>query len=41
VLPAKLSSQIPSVKSYDYAILQSELLIVDPASKTIVDIITQ
>jgi hypothetical protein len=40
-LPANLSSQIPAVKSYDYAMLQSELLIVDSASKNIVDIITQ
>jgi hypothetical protein len=40
-LPASLSSQIPAVKSYDYAMLQSELLIVDPTSKNVVDIITQ
>lgn len=40
-LPANLSSQIPALKSYDYAMLQSELLIVDPTSKNIVDIITQ
>lgn len=40
-LPANLSSQIPAVKSYNYAMLQSDLLIVDPTSKKIVDIITQ
>ena len=40
-LPSNLSSQIPAVGSYDYAMLQSELLIVDPSSKKIVDIITQ
>jgi hypothetical protein len=40
-LPTNLSSQIPAVKSYDYAMLQSELLIVDPASKNVVDIITE
>jgi hypothetical protein len=40
-LPSNVSSQIPAVKSYDYALLQNELLIVDPSSKKIVDIITQ
>jgi hypothetical protein len=40
-LPANLSTQIPAAKAYSFAILQSELLIVDPASKNIVDIITQ
>ena len=39
-LPTNLSSQIPGVKSYDYALLQDELLIVDSSSKKIVDIIT-
>jgi hypothetical protein len=39
-LPTNPSSQIPGVKSYDYALLQDELLIVDPSSKKIVDIIT-
>jgi hypothetical protein len=40
-LHSNLSSQIPAVKSYAYALLQDELLIVDPSSKKIVDIITQ
>jgi hypothetical protein len=40
-LPTTLSSQIPAVESYNYALLQGELLIVDPSSKKIVDIITQ
>jgi hypothetical protein len=40
-LPANLGSQVPGAKSYDYAMLQSELLIVDPTSKNVVDIITE
>jgi hypothetical protein len=40
-VPATLGTQIPAVKSYDYAFLQSGLLIVDPSSKNIIDIITQ
>ena len=40
-LPSSLSSQVPAVKPYEYAMLQSQLLIVDPSSKKIVDIITQ
>jgi hypothetical protein len=39
--PSVLSSQVPAVKSYEYAMLQNELLIVDPSSKKVVDIITQ
>jgi hypothetical protein len=41
LLPPTLTSQIPAVKSYDYALMQNDLLIVDPTSKKIVDIITQ
>jgi hypothetical protein len=41
LLPPNLTSQIPAVKSYDYALMQNDLLIVDPTSKKIVDIITQ
>jgi hypothetical protein len=40
-LRTNLSSQILAVESYNYALLQSELLIVDPSTKNIVDIITQ
>jgi len=40
-VPTSLSSQAPAVKSYDYAMLQDELLIVDPSSKKVVGIITQ
>ena len=41
LLPPNLTTQIPAVKSYDYALLQSDLLIIDHTSKKIVDIITQ
>jgi Protein of unknown function (DUF1236) len=40
-LPTALNSQLPTTKSYDYAMLQAELWIVDPSSNKIVDIITQ
>ncbi len=40
-LPTNVSSQIPEAKAYSYALLQSGLLLVDPASKDVVDIITQ
>lgn len=40
-LPSSLSSQVPAVKPYEYAMLQNQVLIVDPSSKKIVDIITQ
>jgi hypothetical protein len=40
-LPVDVSSRVPAVKSYDYAMLQNQVLIVDPSSKRIVDIVTQ
>ena len=40
-LPNSVSSQVPAVKPYEYAMLQNQVLIVDPSSKKIVDIITQ
>ncbi len=38
-LPNSVSNQVPAVKSYDYAMLNNELLIVDPSTKEIVAII--
>src|SRR5262249_11431813 len=40
-LPTSVSSQVPQVQSYNYAMVQSRLLIVDPATKRIVSIITE
>ena len=40
-LPGDVSSRVPAVKSYDYAMLQNQVLIVDPSSKKIVDIVSQ
>jgi len=40
-LPNSVSSQVPQVRSYHYAMVQNELLIVDPATKKIVTIITE
>ena len=38
-LPSDATSQVPAAKSYDYAMLQSQLLIVNPKDRKIVDII--
>jgi hypothetical protein len=38
-LPTKASTDVPVVKSYDYAMLQNQVLIVDPSSRKIVDIV--
>ena len=40
-LPSDVSKQVPAVKSYDFAMVQNQVLIVDPSSKKIVDIVTQ
>jgi hypothetical protein len=40
-LPSSVSSQMPQLQPYNYAMVQSQLLIVDPASKKIVSIITE
>lgn len=40
-VPAKLSRQVSSLKPYDYALLKDELLIVDPTSKKVVDVINR
>ena len=34
-----VSDQVPAVKSYDYTMLNNQLLIVDPASKKVVAIV--
>jgi hypothetical protein len=39
--PSDVIGQVPAVKSNDYAMMQSQLLVVDPTSKKIVDIIRQ
>ena len=39
-LPNNVSGQVPPVKSYDYAMINNQLLIVDPASKKVVAIVT-
>jgi hypothetical protein len=38
-LPASLANKVPALKSDDYAMLQNEVLIVDPSSKKILSII--
>ena len=40
-MPKQVSEQVPAVKSFDFAMLQDQLLIVDPTSKKVIDIITQ
>ena len=40
-LPNSVSRQVAQVQSYHYAMVQNELLIVDPATKKIVIIITE
>lgn len=37
--PSDATSQVPAVKPYDYAMLQDQLLIVNPQDKKIVDVI--
>jgi aminoglycoside/choline kinase family phosphotransferase len=39
-LPTDVTSRVWAVKSYDYAMLQNQLLIVSPHDRTIADIIT-
>lgn len=38
--PKSVSNQVPAVKSYDFAILGNQVLIVDPSSKKVIDIVT-
>jgi hypothetical protein len=40
-VPAGLGQQVKALKSYDYALLQRELLIVSPINKKIVDVINR
>lgn len=40
-LPASATKQVPAVKSYDFAMLNHKVLLVNPNSKKIVDIVTQ
>jgi hypothetical protein len=41
MMPADVAKQVPAVKSYDFAALRNEILIVDRSSKKIVDIINR
>jgi hypothetical protein len=38
-LPTKVANEVPAVKSYDYAVLQDQVLIVDPSSRKIVEVV--
>jgi hypothetical protein len=38
-MPKDVSDQIPAVKPYDFAMLQNQVLIVNPTSRAIIDII--
>jgi Protein of unknown function (DUF1236) len=40
-LPASATKQVPAAKSYDYAMLGKELVLVNPRTKKIADVITQ
>jgi hypothetical protein len=40
-LPKDVSAAVPVVKSYDFAMAQGRVLIVDPSSKRIVDILSR
>jgi hypothetical protein len=40
-LPNDVSAAVPVVKSYDFAMAQGRVLIVDPSSKKIVDILSR
>jgi hypothetical protein len=40
-VPATLAQQVGALKSYDYALVKHELLIVDPSNKKVVDVITR
>jgi len=40
-MPKDVSDQVPVVKSYDFAMLEGQLLIVDPGSRKIIDIISK
>jgi Protein of unknown function (DUF1236) len=41
MIPADVAERVPAVKSYDFAALRNEVLIVDRSNKKIVDIINR
>jgi Protein of unknown function (DUF1236) len=40
-IPKDVSDRVPAVKPYDFAMLRNQLLIVDPDTKKVIDIITK
>lgn len=40
-MPKDVSDRVPAVKRYDFAVLRDRLLIVDPDSKRVIDIISR
>ena len=40
-VPAKVASQVSTLRPYDYALLQDRLLIVNPSDKKVVDVINR
>ena len=40
-VPAKVVSQVSTLRPYDYALLQDKLLIVNPSDKKVVDVINR
>ena len=40
-LPGKAATDVPSAKPYNYVMMESKLLLVDPADKKIVEVIIQ
>jgi Protein of unknown function (DUF1236) len=40
-LPSRATSEVPAVKSYDYAMLRKQLLIINPKDRKIADIIAR
>jgi hypothetical protein len=39
-VPSRAATDVPALKSYDFAVVQDELLIVNPSDKKIADVIT-
>jgi Protein of unknown function (DUF1236) len=39
-VPSKAATDIPALKSYDFAVVQGKLLIVNPSDKKIAEVIT-
>jgi Protein of unknown function (DUF1236) len=40
-LPSNVASQVPAVRSYSYATVEKEILIVNPTNRKVIDIIRQ